>query len=531
VRFEVSIDSTAGGVEIDDARLDPGSVSFTARVQDGLSGVARAACNGRPAVVEGQAVRCTVPARDGLNDLIVSIKDFAGNSASAGKRLFRHATTADLELVPETAVLNVGDRLTPQVLDTAGAPVVGASLTASDPFVVSLNESSGQITAVAPGRTTIVATYAGQVARLAIDVVPAGSVTEGTALRTVPPLRGATEGQIARTAPFDGAVAVSVERDAAAQQVIARGLSSNWQSLWKELAAVAPSEKVQSWMGDAQGGVLVWVEAVGSTTSAIVRIGRNGTLWRHECDTAVIGNWAMGWDGTLYVQERPAHGFPHVTGIDSLTGAIKFRVVVPPHVDSGGTSEPAIVGPLTVPDGVEAAMTFIDAGNPVPGLGYESRVAMLRISGSGDSRIVPLTTFSARDASALPDIRPEMVVPDNKQALLALLALNPDREGSGGRVIRLEADLKDEYDLPAAGEYVHGPALAFTTDGRLLVAFDAETGQVAWTRRPDASAVKLVAAMSDGGVMVRLDDAVHHFDADGHARKTPFRGDQAPLGR
>ena len=82
--------------------------------------------------------------------------------------------------------------------------------------------------------------------------------------------------------------------------------------------------------------------------------------------------------------------------------------------------------------------------------------------------------------------------------------------------MRLAADnTRSEYSLPTAGDYVLGEDWAYTCDGRTLVAFDPQTGKVAWTRQPEKDRFELIYATGGGGVVVRQGELVLFLNSNG----------------
>src|SRR5262249_24083216 len=110
-----------------------------------------------------------------------------------------------------------------------------------------------------------------------------------------------------------------------------RAVSSIGFLNWNEYAGLARGERYHEWMLDNQGAALLW--GGDATHSAIVSVGaaKETRLWRYEVASPADGAWAMNFDGTLFIVEKPAGRHAHVTALDGNTGVLKFRVQVP-HV-------------------------------------------------------------------------------------------------------------------------------------------------------------------------------------------------------
>lgn len=524
VNVQVRIDTTPGLVRVTRSG-DQNSpwMSITASVTDDVSGIASASCNGQPVSIESGTITCTIPMHDGLTDVALTAMDVAGNSSSAALQFRRRATIPTITVIPDEATVAVRMRRPLQLVDSAGDPIGDAVWTSDDPLIARV-DANGFVVGLSEGRTRIHASADGRTASMTLSVVTSLS-TPGTTLWRLKPSPGATGGIMPG---FDG-VLFSIAHDAAGHHAGVQVMKNSGELLWNEFAAMAPNEQVKEWMG-SRVGVLLWVEEPGQRRSAIVRIGRasDDKIWRYECDGPATAYWAMDWTGTLYVVETAESRFSRVTGIDSNTGAVKFRAALPsvitlnPDAASAAlrAASPAQAGPATIPDGREAAVQFVlndvvldDAAGGVRKV--RRRVNLMRLDPSGKTRVQPLTEFIANSEPELPTIRLHFVVPDGHDALLALMRLEFADGRVEGRVVRLLGDARTSYQLPTAGEYVLGEDWAYTTDGRTLVAFDPASGAVQWSHRSDSEPFELLYAVHGGGVSIRQGDVVQRLNGAG----------------
>jgi hypothetical protein len=84
------------------------TVQLEGRATDSLSGVAAAQCNHTAAQIQGDAVNCTIDVEPGLNTVILTVTDVAGNVASAGVRVRRTAPAVRIAVVPSQMTLRLG---------------------------------------------------------------------------------------------------------------------------------------------------------------------------------------------------------------------------------------------------------------------------------------------------------------------------------------------------------------------------------------------------------------------------------------
>ena len=89
-------------------------------------------CNGVATTVVGGQVSCNVALRPGRNDIVLSARDVAGHSSSAGVVVFRRAA-ARLSLTPQSRRMLVNEVGTLSLLDNFGAVVTDAQWTTATP--------------------------------------------------------------------------------------------------------------------------------------------------------------------------------------------------------------------------------------------------------------------------------------------------------------------------------------------------------------------------------------------------------------
>lgn len=506
--ISINIDRTAPRVQIASTTLLPsGSLRVAAIATDELSGVRLVACNGRAANLVNSMVTCDIPAHDGVNDIAVTAIDSAGNSASSATQVVKPATSTDVEIAPKEMTLQVGEDREVQFLDSAGHEINGGAWRIEDPSVARVEPAEGIVTATSPGETFVTASMFGQTARTKLTVIPpAANLPNGTVLWRMHAPQGMQntftvrpEGQADERA----LVFIGTQPDGF---VVLRATTMSGTLVSKEYAALSPGERVVDWMADHDGGVLLWAEM--GSRSAIVRTGRpsRGALWRYECASPATTYWSMPANGTLFVVEKPQTGFGDVTGIDSGTGDLKFRVAIPHTLGAHGG-----FGAITVPTGTDAMLLFVTTAAGQPGTSTRlarprtdaTRIHLLQISDDGSARVSPVIDFTESDPSI---VGLGGVYPDGRGAIVALMRRRHADGRADGFVVRIDGDKRSSYALPAVGEYVLGEEdEALTTDHKTLVSFDVVTGQIRWTfAAPADGAIRLEYAAAGGGAVVLI---------------------------
>jgi outer membrane protein assembly factor BamB len=523
------------------------TATITASARDELSGLLVARCNGEPARLANNTITCTRPLREGANDIIVTTSDTAGNNASGFVRIWRDVEPRTLRISLQNVTLGVGHQRALQALDDSGRTLTDVTWTSADPGVVQASDAtaempSGVITGVGPGQTTVTATWHELSATVAITVLNTDTPPIGTSLWTMLVTPGfKVDQQVHVSDVGDGASMLIVEAAGDGARYRVTAITQEPRQLWSEWPAIASHERVIRWMGDQTGGALLLLRDT-SGPAAIVRIGHpvERTQWRYEPPGRLSGDWAMSWDGTLYVIETPADGFPQIVAIDSATGLAKFRLPVPRSTSTvselrcalnqarrGGT--PLLMGPVTVPDGKAAAFPFVetlhdDQACDASAAGEVRRryaIKLLRVTRDGQFTVRPLREVTATSRTA-PQFAFHLVVPDGQDGLLVPVRTSMADGSVDNRIVRLEGDTQTEYTLPTLGEYVLGEVTSvyktgngYIADGHTLIAFDPVQGEVRWTFTPPSGDIKINFAAKGGGVVVDTDEGISLIDASG----------------
>jgi hypothetical protein len=524
-------------------RTTAAAVAISASLLDAASGVMSAFCNGDPARLAGTALDCTRPLQEGANVIIVSTLDAAGNSASEALTIWRDITPRAVQLSPMRLTIGVGQpaRLL-QLMDDSGrsldTDVECQTRNASVIQVVKTDDGPCAVIGLAAGETVVSATWRGLSSTAAVTVLDVEKPPLGTILLELPQTPGFKLQERVQLVPKSDADLLLVESSAASGLFRVKAIEkTSRRFLSWEWPAMAPHEKIIRWMGDQGGGGLLFVQARGSARTAVVRIGHapGQTMWRYESAGRLLDGWAMDWDGTLYIAEAQGDGFPHILAIDGDTGRAKSRLPLPRPLRSASdrlcaptesllATTPVTIGPATVPDGVVAAFAFIEDITESPcGSGDATKryaIKLLRLGPDGIPAIRTLREMTSPGGPARFVLH--LVVPDGHDAVLVPVRTTLPDGSIDNRIVRVDdtSDRVTEYTLPALGQYVLGEDHAYTSDGRLLVAFDPISGAVKWTSRPAVGEFEIKYTVRGGGVLVGIGDgSILKFDGGGGARQ------------
>lgn len=501
------------------------NVEVTASVVDAEAGVATAACNGQAARLDGGLVHCTIGLADGINDIIVSATDLAGNSASAALAVTRTGAAQSLALLPSVATIAIGQGQPLQLVDNFGRTVADAEWATDDPSVARIvTTPTPSVAGVGPGVATVIAKSGALSARIQVTVMEE-KLPLGTRRWAVDPprpgLKAVFTPRLQEVPDGPDMLTVNAGVTGGAPFVIT-AMTETPRQLWIEQPAIARSERVMQWMGDRGGGALLLLARESAGPVSIVRVGRpaSGTLWRYESAGRLALDWAMDWAGTLYVNETRPGGRPEIVAIDSDTGLAKFHIPLRPRRPQFTECESIVLGPPTIPDGIAAAyqllVTFDARTCPaaVEKTWSKSEVYLLRVRADGSSEETLLTDFESAYPQVPPAVTLFRVIPDAEGGILAMMHAEVPGLSPMNRVFRQTERGIDSYSLPVLGETVTGHRWGFTTDEHTLIAFDPKTGRVGWSRRVTMGEIHIRFAEQKGGVVVETAAGQEVLSAD-----------------
>src|SRR5262249_23194512 len=155
--------------------------------------------------------------------------------------------------------------------------------------------------------------------------------------------------------------------------------------------------------------------------------------------------------------------YAFVTGLNSDTGARRFRVPIPHVLDHA-----PVAGQVLVDEDDQAVVAFALAEDD--GARRRIGIDLLRIDDAGMPRVAHVADLSEPGEAR---VGPTIVRPYGYGGkYLVFMKIKYADGRTANRVVRMAKDEREQYDLPAMGEYVLGEDSAYTADDRTLVAFD-----------------------------------------------------------
>ena len=469
----------------------------------------------------------------------MSILDRAGNTACAGKGLVRAATSSQVLLFPAGATIEVGATRPLYLSDSAWQALHGRLWMADNPAIASVDDSTGEVTGLAAGETTIRGwTDDDRSASMTLRVVD-GKLPRGTLLWTAHHLAVGAAALPGTTVPM------FMELDAGGS-VSVSAFTRLGEPSWHDLTSIAPGERVHTYgtmfggpgvhttMTDGTDTPLTWVDGEAGR-SAIVRSGHphEGAIWRYKIGSPATASWAFD-EGvrTLWAVQRPDHGYPYIDAIDSRTGALKLRVSLPITISAATTDvtdtrqlpRPAAIGAAWVGySGVNvpyATTEVVREGGErePPRVVARRRVFVLHVTSAATVTSEALLGFEAPTVDGLPSVAlGEIRTEDDDDALLVLMRVTYPGGPTKGVVMRRSNEGVTQYTLPAVGSIVSGEDHHYTADGHTLVAFDPTNGKVRWVHQ-SLEVFRIVYSVHGGGILIEKPSGRYLVTTDGVER-------------
>lgn len=312
------------------------SVDIVGEVDDALSGVVAATCNGQSANVVAGAVSCTATLGPGRNDVILAARDAAGNVTSQSVRIVRIGTSSVLGLTPTGQTLLVDETTSLSLTDEFGAVVTAATWSSSDPAIVSVSmDDPPLLTALQAGTVTISAVKNGLGAEALLTVMAGTTLPYGTTRWSISGAPGYSVAKSIVSNRVDLSVPDLFSVEMAGSTMIVRGITASGDVQW---VTHAPGEPL---MGDSFGGLVAgigpsWDPLYRDQYTAYARFaGPDGSAaWRYD-SVGTISKPAQAPDGTIYAVERYPIGVNNPNGtpitetqlvvLDGANGAIRAR--------------------------------------------------------------------------------------------------------------------------------------------------------------------------------------------------------------
>ncbi len=371
----VRIDSVAPTISLSSPNngttTDP-QVALVASISDALSQVATARCNGEAAPVTNGQLTCMVALAPGLNAVVLSVLDGAGNSATAGRQVVREGTATILAVTPASRTLVIGESTALTATSEFGV-TSSATWVSSNPAIASVSQQPPfAVTAHAVGETTITASVNGLSAGADIRVVATGGAGTNSVRWSIPSVPGLhmQTPLLAQRIETGGPDLFDIHTFPG-QPGIVRAVRQDGSLVWT--ASVSDGFPA---FADSYGGLVYVNHSSPFSNTSLTRLTASATYlpWTFATE-GHVGRPAQARDGTIFVIETvPTGGLSgidtqaYVVALNGETGATKFRVAIPSRrhrefegalLTSDVSAAPTMTGPIIGPAD-EAYVVLID---------------------------------------------------------------------------------------------------------------------------------------------------------------------------
>ena len=552
ISVSVNIDLTAPAVTLsapnDQTETASETIEVTASLDDALSGVSSATCNGVAASISAGVVDCTIDLRKGLNIILVQAVDAAGIGTSMSARVTRTAAPSAIQATPSRFTLATGETLKSKIVDDVGLTVGGLSWSTDDANVANV-DVDGAITAVAEGTATITASIGSLSVDIPVTILPS-ALPLGVTRWSLDPLAGYTSVRLlAVGTTADGTSFVTQESADDGSGLVLRGLNAAGEQTYILTPPLAAGETGFLLMTDSTGGAMLW-----AGIDALVYVNpQNNTSWRSGTpqDWHLVGNVAQGPDGTVFAKAVRTDSQSQdvgawIVGLDGATGAMKFAIPTPlsthrwiadacegvpapttstglaqalVRVDTNGLANIVIAHEDTVKTEGPTSPTnqYCDPYN-VESLVTDGAADLYRVAPDGTYTIVPLQTYSHAPVE-LPPVT--FVTVDGDGGALGYWSCGGAGSACGGMqgAYVSSGGAVSNYGLPVdAPAFVASEDIAYAYDGSgTTIGYEMSSGSVV-SRTPGIP----VAVLDDGRVATadNPSGAISAWDSSDHATET-----------
>jgi hypothetical protein len=555
----LNIEKTAPSITVsyptDGSSFTSAGLTVTGSITNSLTPVSSVTCNGASASVSSGAFSCPIEMNPGVNLILVTAVDLAGNLASARMHdsySVSLPTPSFLQITPNNATVLLGNTQQFTATDQAGRPRPDASWTVSDNTIASISTGGNpMLTGLTAGQVTLTVTVGGTTAQTQVTIISGTSLATGTVIWSAPTISGFSVSQIVQAVPTSNNTPdlFSIETDGNSN-VLVRSFSSDGEPLWQTVLPQVGS--VIQTMGDGTGGLLLGVEG---TSPAVLDLdgqsGASSTVFTSPANPSSGGPTslgAVGPDGSIYLTGTdPGSLSGAIFKVDANSGQTSEIFAAPLGVatiianqcegflHSGSTAVPGIVtGPVidangTVSFGYSSGMSStytstLCLGEPTNAQTTNSETSGL-ISISSNGSVSNQVTGTSSSACTTDDYPTAIYSCTNSESGGSIGELTPDGQGGVLAMVSpystdtsrtmIDTAASSTYPVPLSGyKWVVGEnGLGYMTDFNSVAQFNVSTGQIPWTYTPAQGSVGNVLAAEGGGVTV-LDGSLNQIPID-----------------
>lgn len=461
---------------------------------------------------------------------------------------------AQIRIVPEAANMIPGDRVF-QLLDSHGQEIIADNWSTSDPASMEISVRDGRtvVTFKAAGQFTVTATSSGRSATAQVTVLESFSEAQQRVPWVFSPIYSSFGNVLHAWAPDPDGANYFYEDHGASTSMI-RAIREDGIQLWA-WPAPGSSEVPKLLCGNMSNGVLL---SLGKAAERVlVMLDGNGKeLWRHPAP-GFNGAITFNLGGSFFIVEDDLPGTSsRVVGFDPETGTQRFSLDLPAsrqlfrnleQTKSGLICSPGKESTQLLPirhsnlqTGIDsiAHMSFTvmevmaDGGNCIAGkpvaadaitLKYSQKLQRLNLHEDGGYNFDLLETnraegpagkTSATVVTPSGDIIPDYTGDGNFIAVRKTAVhwpnMSPGIAAEFEYRVSAEGELTDRFQMPSTLRQQHSVMLlgeenkvGLTARGKWLVAFETKTGKMLWNWQAQTDDTYPLAALADGGVIVK----------------------------
>jgi Bacterial Ig-like domain (group 2)/Glucodextranase, domain B len=517
-------------------------LSVSGTVTDNFTQYPPATCNGNTAVMSGNSFSCNIWLNVGVNTVVVTASDQAGNVSSVVLHEFLTGTwgaPTSLQITPIGVNMPVGGTQQFTAVDDMGRLRSDATWTVDNTNLGTMTSGSpATLTALAAGTVTLTATVQGISAQTQVNILALVSFSPGTVLWSAPSVPGYSPSQIVQAVPSSyGPSLYSLAKSSDGKLTSVQALTSDGQQLWQTTVSTLIGNPV----ADAFGGTIL-IQACDPSDPLYHPLtfvdldGATGTeMWQGSIPSLVMGNtaycpagapkMAIRQDGAVVVA-MPLEVSPPLVVLDGVSGQQILTPPIPPSTLTGNIQSASCdcfspVGqPMVDSDGtinVEYAVRQINTNSPAP---ISAALSLLKIAPNGS------TSTTQLGSSNVANLWPGQIIPGGQGGVLATWVndpVNPPAALHPYQAADVTGGVATNFNMPMAPQnYARDPntslpldlplvqgenGTAFVSYGSNATSFNVNGGSANWNYpAAQQSAVAIDSSASGNGLLAKLTD-------------------------
>ncbi|HXX99920.1 MAG TPA: IPT/TIG domain-containing protein [Candidatus Limnocylindrales bacterium] len=511
--------------------------TITGTVTNSLTPLVGVACNGATASFSGGTFSCNISLVPGVNLVMVTATDAAGNMAGARLHAIYSAALpapSSLQITPANAKVLVGATQQFTAVDQVGRPRTDATWSVDNTSIATIStDSSPILTGAAIGVVTLTASVGSVSAQTQVNVLGGTSLPIGTALWSGPTVPGFSCGQVIQAVPsVSPAPSYYCTGTDTNNNLVVQALTGDGRQLWVQ-SSVSPNQAFATLATpDGFGGLLLdFFDASNAFQRVALDAQTGSVVWKYSSVSSPYQFAAIRPDNKIVSVLMPPSGpvgqslgGGTLTVLDGQTGQQTLNVPLPPitltvsapsycsYYDSQGSSPGVQPSPIVDSDGT-SYLPFVSGTRNIfitncdPNQQQETdnlTLYLAKVSADNSS----FSFQSVQSADYPIDAGP--IIPDGQGGFL-VLSFNANLSSAPMQVTHVSSQGNSTYQLPLQVQNFQSMAMvlgdngtAFATDGKTVAAFDQIAGSVYWTYQsaPQAT-LSIESSVAGSGIVVK----------------------------